>query len=145
MDPVWRGEMFGIWGTDLQLLEPDGSGEPREILMHGQGLFTCRREAWLGFHRDSAGFGGEEGYIHQKYRNAGRATRLLPFLKWVHRFPRTQSIQFPCTRYHKIRNYLLGWAEVGLPLEPLLEHFRPITPDAEFQAAIRDSGVQVPA
>lgn len=140
MDPVWRAEMFGIWGTDQELLSKQAERNPREIGMHGLGLFSCRKSCWLGFHPRFTGFGGEEGYIHQKYRNAGRTTRLLPFLKWVHRFPRTHPIQFPCTRYHKIRNYLIGWTEVGLPVQPILDHFRPITPQDELDAAVRDSG-----
>jgi glycosyltransferase involved in cell wall biosynthesis len=143
MDPVWRGEMFGIWGTDLELMGEEAERSPREIEMHGLGCFSCRKESWLGFNPMFSGFGGEEGYLHQKYRNAGHTTRLLPFLKWLHRFPRTHPIQFPCTRYHKIRNYLIGWAEVGLPLAPVLEHFAPVTPDDELQTAIRDSGVPV--
>lgn len=143
MEPVWRDEMFGIWATDTELLvEP--AGDPPEIMMHGLGCFTCRKESWLGFHPEFSGFGGEEGYIHQKYRNAGRTTRLLSFLGWVHRFPRSHPIRFPCTRYHKIRNYLLGWSEVNLPLQTVIDHFRPITPAEELQAAIRDSGVNLP-
>ena len=141
MDPVWRGEMFGIWATDEGLVSEEAEWNPREIGMHGLGLFSCRKSSWLGFNQKFTGFGGGEGYIHQKYRNAGRTTRLLPFLKWVHRFPRTHAIQFPCTRYHKIRNYIIGWTEVGLPLQPIFDHFRPITPQDEFNAAVRDSGV----
>jgi hypothetical protein len=142
MEPVWRGEMFGIWATDMSLIADNDGEAPPEIPMHGLGMFSCRRESWLGFHPGFEGFGGEEGYLHQKYRNAGRTTRLLPFLKWLHRFPRTHAIQFPCTRYLKIRNYLRGWSEVGLPIGPLLEHFRPFTPAEEFNAALRDSGVE---
>jgi glycosyltransferase involved in cell wall biosynthesis len=143
MEPVWRGEMFGIWGTDLSLVQGTPNFEQPEIGMHGMGLFSSRRETWLGFHPEFTGFGGEEGYIHQKYRNAGRKTRLLPFLKWVHRFNRTHPIRFPCTRYHKIRNYLIGWDEVNLPLRDVIEHFKPVTPRQELEAAVRDSGIDL--
>jgi len=141
MEPVWRDEMFGIWASNAELLKEYSGQQPPEIPMQGLGCFTCRRDSWLGFHPEFRGFGGEEGYIHQKYRNAGRATRLLPFLTWVHRFQRSQPIRFPCTRYHKIRNYLLGWSEVHLPVKSVIDHFRPLTPVNELQAAIHDSGL----
>ena len=143
MEPVWRSEMFGIWGTDLSLVQDTSECRPREIGMHGMGLFSSRKDTWLGFHPEFTGFGGEEGYIHQKYRNAGRKTRLLPFLKWVHRFTRTHPIRFPCTRYHKIRNYLIGWDEVNLPLRDIIEHFKPVTPRPELEAAVRASGINL--
>jgi hypothetical protein len=143
MEPVWRGEMFGIWGTNPLLVREGSDLESREIEMHGMGLFSSRKDTWLGFHQEFAGFGGEEGYIHQKYRNAGRKVRLLPFLKWVHRFTRTHPIRFPCTRYHKIRNYLLGWDEVNLPLREVIEHFKPVTPRPELEAAVRASGIDL--
>lgn len=143
LDPVWRGEMYGIWGADESLVRDIPDLEPREIGMHGMGVFSSRRDAWLGFNPRMAGFGGEEGYIHQKYRNSGRKTLLLPFLKWVHRFCRANPVPYPCTRYHKIRNYLIGWEEVNLPLGDVIDHFRPVTPAAELEAAIRDSGVNL--
>jgi len=143
LDPVWRGEMYGVWGTDESLIRDTPDLEPREIEMQGMGVFSSRREAWLGFNSRMTGFGGEEGYIHQKYRNHGRKTLLLPFLKWAHRFNRAHPVPYPCTRYHKIRNYLIGWEEVNLPLGDVIEHFRPVTPAAEMEAAIRDSGVNV--
>ena len=42
----------------------DSNGEPFEIPMQGLGMFSCRKEAWLGFNPLFNGFGGEEGYIH---------------------------------------------------------------------------------
>jgi glycosyltransferase involved in cell wall biosynthesis len=143
MDPVWRGEMFGIWGTDLSMVRDTSECGPREIGMHGMGLFSSRKDLWLGFHPEFTGFGGEEGYIHEKYRRAGRKTRLLPFLRWVHRFTRTHPIAYPCTRYNKIRNYLIGWDEVNLPLRDVIEHFKPVTPRPELEAAVRASGIDL--
>lgn len=143
MEPVWRGEMFGIWGTDLSLVHGTTESGPPEIGMHGMGLFCSLKATWLGFNPLFAGFGGEEGYIHEKYRRAGRKTRLLPFLRWVHRFTRTRPIPFPCTRYHKIRNYLIGWDEVNLPLRDVIEHFKPVTPRPELEAAVRASGIDL--
>lgn len=39
--------------------------------MQGLGIFACRRDVWPGFNPRLRGFGGEEGYIHEKFRRAG--------------------------------------------------------------------------
>ena len=36
-DPIWRGQMWGIWGSDERGKDPDG--EPFEIPMQGLGAF----------------------------------------------------------------------------------------------------------
>jgi glycosyltransferase involved in cell wall biosynthesis len=70
MKDEWRSNMWGIWADARNYLElPE---EPFSIWGHGLGLFGCRRDSWLGFNKDFRGFGGEEGYIHVKYRQAGR-------------------------------------------------------------------------
>ena len=109
-DPVWREEMFGIWSTDPRGGSPEN--EPFEIPMQGLGVFTCRKEAWLGFNPLFRGFGGEEGYIHQKYRLNGHKTLCLPFLRWVHRFGRPEGVQYPLSVESKIRNYFVGAVEL---------------------------------
>ena len=67
-EPVWRGEMWGIWATDPRGQDPEG--EPFEIPMQGMGAFSCRKGAWPGFNPMFRGFGWEEGYIHEKIRRA---------------------------------------------------------------------------
>ena len=48
MEPVWRGEMFGIWGTDLSLVRDTSECGPREIGMHGMGLFSSlKATGWV--------------------------------------------------------------------------------------------------
>lgn len=120
-DDTWRSEMWGTWGTDPRGLHPDG--EPFEIFAMGLGLFTCRKDAWLGFNPHFRGFGGEECYIHEKYRQAGRKAQCLPFLRWAHRFGRPGGVKYPLTRWNKVRNYVLGHVELDLPLDPIREHF----------------------
>ena len=121
MDPVWRGEMWGIWATDKRGNDKDN--EPFEIEMHGCGVFLARTESWLGFNEGFRGFGGEEGYIHTKYRQDGRKVWCLPFLRWVHRFNRPRGVPYPLKVEDKIRNYLIGHKELGLPLDDIIEHF----------------------
>lgn len=120
-DDVWNAEMWGTWGSDERGVNP--YAPPFEIFAQGLGLFTCRRSAWLGFNREFRGFGGEECYIHTKYRQAGRKCLCLPFLRWAHRFGRPGGVKYPLTRENKIRNYILGHRELGLPLDRAREHF----------------------
>lgn len=98
-------------------------GYPFEIPAMGLGLFMARTESWLGFNRHMRGFGGEEGYIHTKYRNAGRRCICLPWLKWNHKFNSPEEINYSVDRRNKTRNYVLGFNEVGLSLKPVYEHF----------------------
>ena len=120
-DPVWRGGMFGTWGCDPRGLDRDS--EPFEIPLQGLGVFACRREAWLGFNPAFRGFGGEEGYIHEKFRQAGRRTLCLPFLRWLHRFARPGGQQYPNLWDDRMRNYLLACEELGLDSDSVEDHF----------------------
>lgn len=120
-DPVWRGQMWGIWATDSRAEDPNG--EPFDIPMQGMGAFSCRRTVWPGFNPAFRGFGGEEGYIHEKFRQRGGRTLCLPWMRWMHRFGRPRGVPYPLTVEDKLRNYLIGHAELGLDLEPVLVHF----------------------
>jgi glycosyltransferase involved in cell wall biosynthesis len=120
-DPIWREHMWGTWGKDPRGLSPDG--EPFDIPMQGLGAFSCRRNAWLGFNPRFRGFGGEEGYIHEKFRQAGRRCLCIPWFRWMHRFERPHGIKFPLTVEDKIWNYVIGHAELGLDLKPVIKHF----------------------
>jgi hypothetical protein len=120
--PAWRAGMYGYWESDPRADDPDGA--PFEITMHGLGLFACRRAAWPGFNPQFRGFGGEEGYIHEKFRQAGGRTLCLPFLRWIHRFNRPLGPPYRNTWTDRMRNYLIGFREVGWPTDPIVEHFR---------------------
>ncbi|MSZ89737.1 MAG: glycosyltransferase [Actinobacteria bacterium] len=121
-EPGWSAGMYGSWASDERGVDPDS--EPFDIPMQGLGCFVARRESWLGFNPRFTGFGGEEGYIHEKYRNAGRRTLCLPFLRWVHRFDRPLGTRYVNRWEDRIANYLRGWREVGLDEDEMLEHFR---------------------
>ncbi len=119
--PVWREQMWGIWATDSR--GEDAEGEPFEIPMQGLGVFSCRKAVWPGFHPQFRGFGGEEGYIHEKVRQVGGRCLCLPWLRWMHRFGRPAGVKYPLTVEDKLRNYVLGHADLGLDLAPVLAHF----------------------
>jgi hypothetical protein len=121
LHPAWRGGMFGIWALDERGTDPDA--EPFEIPMQGLGLFACRKAAWPGFNSDFRGFGGEEGYIHEKFRQRGAKILCLPFLRWMHRFNRPMGPAYTNTWEDRIRNYAIGWQELGLPTDQMESHF----------------------
>lgn len=120
--PVWRRGMYGIWATDPRGLDPDAA--PFEIPMQGLGLFAISRAAWPGLNPRFHGFGGEEGYIHEKVRRRGGRVLCLPFLRWMHRFERPRGLPFPNTWEDRVRNYMIGWSELGLPVGPVEAYFR---------------------
>lgn len=97
--------------------------EPFEVPGQGLGLFSSRKEAWLGFNEGFRGFGGEEMYIHEKYRKAGRRAMCLPFLRWVHRFYRPEGVEYPLQQRDMIRNCILGKLELGHSLLPVYNYF----------------------
>jgi lipid II:glycine glycyltransferase (peptidoglycan interpeptide bridge formation enzyme) len=131
-EPTWRDQMWGTWETDPRGEDPEG--EPFEIPMQGLGVFSCRKCAWPGFNPRFRGFGGEEGYIHEKVRQAGGRCLCLPWFRWVHRFGRPGGEPYPLTVDDKFRNYLIGHAELGLDLQPVFEHFSEHLPEDSVRA-----------
>ena len=119
--PEWQEGMYGVWQKDHQAAKAEGY--PFEIPMHGLALFACRKEAWLGFNPRFRGFGAEEGYIHEKFRQAGRTTICLPFLRWLHRFGRPEGTKYPNIYEDRIRNYKLAFQEVGWDTATIDHHF----------------------
>jgi glycosyl transferase family 2/glycosyl transferase family 25 len=120
-DPVWSAGMYGVWGTDPRGLEPDAP--PFDIPMQGLGVFGCRQAAWPGLNPRLDGFGGEEGYLHEKVRRAGGRTLCLPFLGWMHRFARPFGPRYTVGLDDRVRNYLIVHDELGLDPGPAIEHF----------------------
>jgi hypothetical protein len=103
-DPIWRGDMYGIWATDTKSYI---TGEPFEIPMQGMGLLAFEKSAWKGINQNFKGFGGEEGYIAEKFRQWGGKNICLPKLKWNHRFGRPNGVQYPLILEDRILNDLI--------------------------------------
>jgi hypothetical protein len=132
-EPAWSGGMLGTWASD-----PRGESTEApafDIPMQGAGLFACRRDAWPGFNPLFRGFGGEEGYIHEKIRQRGGRTLCLPALRWVHRFARPMGVPYRNRWEDRIRNYFIGFNELGLETGPMEAHFAEIL-GAEVAARI---------
>jgi GR25 family glycosyltransferase involved in LPS biosynthesis len=121
MDQIWSSGMYGVWSSDSRAADP--AVEPFEIEMQGLGVFACRKAAWPGFNPRLRGFGGEEGYIQEKFRRAGARTLCLPFLRWVHRFGRPMGVPYANSWEDRIRNYLIIADELQQDPAPALAHF----------------------
>lgn len=121
-NPTWGAGMWGQWGTDPELLDPDAP--PKEIQMHGLGCFACRKDAWPGFNPRFCGFGAEEGYIHEKFRRAGAKCMGLPLLPWWHDYkPEELPHSYSIPTQYRIRNYLIAWMELGWPWDEILQEY----------------------
>lgn len=121
MKPEWRSQMFGTWEHS-----PRGSNrncDPFEIPLHGLGLFMQRKKAWQGFNPLFLGFGGEEGYIHEKTRRAGARNICLPWLRWNHRFTRPRGVVYSLKIEERVSNYFIGWKENQQDVQGIHEHF----------------------
>lgn len=145
---TWGGDMYGQWATDNESMK---AGKPFEIPMMGLGTFSCETKNWLGFNDEFKGFGGEEGYIHEKFRQNGGKAICLPEFKWAHRFGRPDGVPYRLSLEDRIWNYFLGWMELKQdPEHPMIkaiyENFKTRIPEKRLniilKQAIRTVGEQ---
>lgn len=108
-NPQWSGDMYGVWATNKGAYD---IGEPFEIPMQGMGLLAFEKSAWHGINKNFKGFGGEEGYIAEKFRQWGGKNICLPQLGWNHRFGRPNGVKYPLILEDRIWNYFIGWLEI---------------------------------
>lgn len=139
--PVWRDHMYGIWGTNQEALN---KGEPFDIPMMGLGMFSCETKNWLGFNPFFRGFGGEEGYIHEKFRRNGGRSICLPKAGWVHRFARPNGVKYRLVLEDRIWNYYVGWLEITKdPYDPMVtsitNHFKDKVPKNTLDNLFNDA------
>lgn len=113
--------MFGTWDLDPRAESLDAP--PFEIPMQGLGLYAFRRAAWPGINPAMRGFGGEEWYLHEKFRRNGGRTLCLPFLRWLHRFARPMGVPYANRWDDRIRNYFITFRDLGQPTQPIEDHF----------------------
>lgn len=145
--PTWGAGMYGQWASDARAADIDAP--PFEIEMQGLGLYAFRKSAWPGFNAGFRGFGGEEFYIHEKFRHRGARTLCLPFLRWMHRFGRPGGIPYANKWEDRVRNYLIGHAEFGIATNDMEAHYRQLlgaeVTERLFRTARRDLGLPEPA
>lgn len=139
--PGWGSSMYGSWDTDQESYE---KGEPFEIKMQGMGVFSCKTSEWPGFSPYFKGFGGEEGYIQEKFRQRGGKCLCLPQLRWVHRFGRPNGIPYRNILEDRAWNYLVGWLELLKDPEDsfylsIIEEFKSKLPEPVLQKIINEA------
>tara|TARA_R100001163_G_C5060886_1_gene197758 strand:- start:1520 stop:2356 length:837 start_codon:yes stop_codon:yes gene_type:complete len=122
----WGSHMWGSWALDPRGLDPNN--KPFEIDAMGMGLFSCRKDSWLGFNPKFRGFGGEEGYIHKKYKMNGKKTLCLPFMRWLHRFERPDGVPYHNDLKDRFRNYMIGFQETKQDTNIVVEQFKDVIP-----------------
>lgn len=108
-DKEWRGDMYGIWATNQEAYNKQ---LPFEIPMQGMGLLSFKKSEWHGINQYFKGFGGEEGYIAEKFRSWGGKNICIPQLRWNHRFGRPNGVKYPLILEDRIWNYFIGWLEL---------------------------------
>ena len=144
-DPVFRGHMFGIWSHNPEAYK---KGEPFEIPMLGMGLFSFKKSSFKGINPHFRGFGGEEGYIHEKFRQWGGRVICLPDLKWIHRFDRPNGVPFPLTLEDRVFNYFLGYLEIYNDIEhkmikDIYHHFKDKLPNGVIDRLLNQAKTKI--
>lgn len=138
MSPYWDSQMYGVWWADKVKYQ---ANEPFEITMHGMGAFSMRKAAWPGFNKSFIGFGGEEGYIHDKVRQRGGKCICVPGFKWTHRFEQPEGRAYRLQTYDRVVNYLIGRQELGKPVDDVVEHFAAVIGPRELVKAFEEARI----
>lgn len=122
-DDVWGEDgMWGKWGKNDACISECVS---IEIPMQGLGLFAMRREAFPRFNPNFRGFGGEEGYIHEKVRMNGGKCWCHPGVTWTHRTHLAgQFLKYANTLQDRFSNYAFGHRELGLDMSRCVRAYK---------------------
>lgn len=122
LKPTWGSGMFGQWAYDDRVK----THKSFEIPAQGMGVFACKKNAWVGFPSKCKGFGGEEFFVHEKFRQAGKKTICLSSLAWLHKFRRPNGAPYKPTRENKFKNHIHAMLETDMPVFEALEHYKSI-------------------
>ena len=128
-DMPWTGYEWRLTALGCTPLGKNENEPCFEVPASGMGCFGCRKDAWLGFNENMRAWGGEEWYIQEKFRRAGAKALSLPFLRWWHRYANPHGHSDVRSHYQKVRNYVIGHAELGLPQERVRQHFHDLPED----------------
>lgn len=115
----WSGGMFGQWERIAQGRKKVIPATPSFAC----GFLSSRKDNWLGFNEHFRGFGGEEGYIQQKYWKNTRPAFVFQELGWCHLFEDIDRSNSHKSVFDQARNYIIGWQELGFDLTEMKDHF----------------------
>lgn len=140
----WSGDMYGVWGTNREMYD---KGEPFEIEMNGMGLCSFERKNWPGISKKFTGFGAEEGYIAEKFRQNGGKNICLPQLGWNHRFGRPNGVKYRLVLEDRVWNYLIGWLELTKDInhdmiKQITDYFKPKLPSGVFDQLLKNASIE---
>jgi SAM-dependent methyltransferase len=110
-DLVW-----GKWAEDVRA--KSARSKPFEIESSGGWCLASRVDAFVGYSPLLRGFGGEEGYTAERHRHTGGTVYCLPKLRGVHRFDRTNPVQY-AERMAVVRNHVVAWVSLGYDIAAL--------------------------
>jgi hypothetical protein len=130
LKPGWGSHFYGIW-DNIKI-----SKSYDEIQAQGMGVFSCKKNEWLGFNELFKGFGGEEYYIHDKYRKKGGRCICVKNFKWLHRFGRPYGIPFKNTYEDRFNNYVAGKIELGEKYDEIIDVFEKVISKERMQEII---------
>lgn len=133
--PVWRDQSCGEPAIDERGVDPDG--DAFDIPMQSLALLSCRKSVWPGSNPAFRGESSDEGYVHEKVRRAEGRCLCLPWLRWTRPAARRPSNTGAFTE--RLRNAVIGHAELGLDLDPLIAHFSWIHTEHRVYPVIREA------
>lgn len=136
----WGGGALGIW-TGKKDVRPDH--QPFPIPQQGLGCFAMRRDAWPEFHASFREFGGCETYLCEKVRRFGGQVMCHPAFRWRHRFQRPWGVTYAASLKQRLKNYLIGFAELGMEdeIKSCLDHYRTWISREDRRRFISDSTI----
>lgn len=138
----------GLWGVwdHVTITSP----EPFDIPMQGLGCFAMAKDYWPGFHPFARGFGGEEGYVHEKARRAGGRVLCVPQLRWRHRFRDVggwdkNPTPYPALLPDHTFNLLVQHRELGIDAEQAIHNdFGKRCTPTEWAAIQKEAAIRQP-
>ena len=138
MEPVWRGQDFGTWGTDAVGVK---GTEPFEIPMQGMGCFSFWREHFPANLPAFQGFGAEEWFFAEKVRKQGGQVLCHPAMGWMHRFCWPKR-SYPSCNDARVMNYYRGWLHLYKYLDhPMIrvmtQHWLTVMPQSKLDELIQ--------
>jgi hypothetical protein len=136
----WAGHEDALTKLGCRQLGLDPKDE-FEVPAQGCGSFMAQRRTWLAFHRQWRGFGGEEFYIAEKYRAAGRRVLCVGDMPWWHDYDGGPKLNYTRAVQNTVRNVVLGNVDLRQSNDDARKHYvdeiKWMTP-AEYDRLISD-------
>lgn len=141
LNEEWRNDMYGFWACDHEKLK---TKKPFEIKMQGMGCCAFEKSNWPKINKNFVGFGGEEWYIAEKFRQNGGKNICLPDFKWIHRFARPNGVPYKSELKERIWNYYLGWYELYRDdnhplLTSMINYFKEKHPRINYENILKEA------